>query len=96
LNTNLRQFPNASASVPVKLSKKAAAAADAAEQLDVIKINQLTCSIYAISFNEFFKNQGFTMDHLAAAALSVATQHMSGVSEAGVAHVKELYESLVD
>ncbi len=98
MTNNLMQFPTP-ATKPSKrkiagASKAAAAAAATAtakEQMDLIKIDQLTASIYAISFNAFFKNNGFTMDHLAAAALSVATQHMAGTSDEGLAITAEAY-----
>jgi hypothetical protein len=90
--TNLRQFPSTTKSpvATVKMSRKAAAA-DLEEQMDVTRISQLTGVIFGISFQPFFKAQGFTMDQLAAASLSVATQHMNGMSEAGAAAVEEYY-----
>jgi hypothetical protein len=92
---NLMLFPTITkaTATPVEPSRKdaAAGAAAAAEKMDLIKIDQLTGCIYAISFNRFFKAQGFELHHLAAAALSVATQHMAGVSEAGVAATAEAY-----
>jgi hypothetical protein len=92
-NTNLMQFPSTTRTpaAPVKQSRKAAEAAAAAEEIDLIKIDHLTATIYAISFNPFFKAQGFTMDHLAAAAMSVASQHMAGASEEGLAITAEAY-----
>jgi hypothetical protein len=98
MSTNLMQFPTPATKPSErkivgasKAAATAAAEAAAAEKLDLIKIDQLTASIYAISFNAFFKNNGFTMDHLAAAALSVATQHMAGTSEEGLAITAEAY-----
>jgi hypothetical protein len=84
--TNLRQFPTAAA----KLSSDQIDA-DLSTKLELTRISQLTGVIYAISLQPFFKAQGFTLDQLAAAALSLATQHMSGVSEAAVASVAEAY-----
>jgi hypothetical protein len=105
--TNLRQFPGPTQATQatvasVKMSRKAAAAAamagaataaatDEAEQMDIMRINTLTSAIFAISLNPAFKSSGYTMDQLAAAALSVSMQHMSGVSEAAVASVAEAY-----
>jgi hypothetical protein len=84
--TNLRQFPTPAA----KLSNEAIDD-DPATKLELIRISQLTGVIYSISLQPFFKAQGFTLSQLAAAALSLATQHMSGVSEAAVASVAEGY-----
>ena len=105
--TNLMHFPTTAKATPVtvapvKMSRKAAAAAamagaataaatDEAEQMDIMRINNLTAAIFAISLNPAFKSSGYTMDQLAAAALSVSMQHMSGVSEAALASVAEAY-----
>jgi protein-disulfide isomerase-like protein with CxxC motif len=91
--TNLRQFPSTTKShvAPVKMSKSAATEISLEDQMDATRVSQLTGVIFGISFQPFFKKQGFTMDQLAAAALSVATQHMNGISEAGAAAVAEYY-----
>jgi hypothetical protein len=104
-NTNLMHFPSttkATQAAPAKMSRKAAAAAamagaatsvatDEAENMSIMRINTLTGAIFAISLNPAFKASGYTMSELAAAALSVSMQHMSGVSEAALASVAEAY-----
>ena len=67
----------------------------AAEEMDYVRISQLTKLMFSIANQEFFKKGGFTVDELAASALSVYMMHADGVSDACVAAASKAYPGVL-